>query len=267
MTTSTRNVPSHESPAQAGPIRPQSLRQWLGLVLGITVPLGPPLALHLFSAFSILWAVTGALWRSQRRWARLARPLLALGAVFPFVYLFTLRPRMHRWGATETEAAKPLPGDEATPHPALRTTHAVTINAPVADVWPWLAQIGQREGGFYSYAWLENLAGCEIKNADRIHPEWQQRALGDRVMLAPSIGMEVNVFEPNRTMVLQQWWGFNLEAVDAQTTRFYARSYDMPYPVQLLYILLIEIPHLIMEHKMLHGIKRRAEQQFKATAS
>lgn len=260
MTTSNRNVPSSQPPAQAGPIRPQSLRQWLGLVLGITVPLGPPLALHLFSAFSILWAVTGALWRSQRRWARLARPLLALGAIFPLVYLFALRPRMHRWGATETEAAKPLPGDEATPHPALRTTHAVTINAPVADVWPWLAQIGQREGGFYSYAWLENLAGCEIKNADRIHPEWQQRAVGDAVYLHPALPLKLCIWEPPRTLGLEGWGTWVLEALDATHTRLLARSNIPAGAAAWFFAFFIEIPHFIMQRKMLLGIKRRAER-------
>ena len=48
-------------------------------------------------------------------------------------------------------------------------THAITIRAPVEEVWPWLAQIGQDRGGFYSYEWLENLAGCEMRNADRVH--------------------------------------------------------------------------------------------------
>lgn len=254
-------------PSQTAPEAPGKFSIWQ-IARGILGVMGPSLLLLAIVVGGLVAALSGRLFQPPRSLAAAAMQVVGLfGLVFPWLYMLWLRPWHRGWGATAEERAKALPSDAAVPHPKRRLTRAVTIHAPVEIVWPWLAQIGQDRGGFYSYDWLENLAGCNIHSADRIHPEWQQRALGDRVMLAPSIGMEVNVFEPNRTMVLQQWWGFNLEAVDAQTTRFYARSYDMPYPVQLLYILLIEIPHLIMEHKMLHGIKRRAEQQFKATAS
>jgi hypothetical protein len=77
----------------------------------------------------------------------------------------------------------------------------VTINAPIEKVWPWLAQLGQDRGG-YSYEWLENLAGCEMKNADRIHTQWQHRELGETVHLHPAGGMRVNVFEPGHALGL-----------------------------------------------------------------
>jgi hypothetical protein len=217
--------------------------------------------LFLFCVFSILWVVSGGrLWPSHFPAAWLVRPILVLGALFPFIYLFALRPCMRRWGATDAEVAKTLPGDAATPDPAFRITHAVTVHAPIAEVWPWLAQIGQKQGGFYSYAWLENLAACEIQNADRIHPEWQTRAVGDPVYLHPALPLKLLVFDPPHTLVLEGWGTWALEALDAQQTRLLARSSVGRGVARWSYELLVEIPHFIMQRKMLLGIKARAER-------
>jgi hypothetical protein len=50
-------------------------------------------------------------------------------------------------------------------------------------------QLGQGRGGFYSYDFLENLAGCDIHSADRIIPGWQDIKIGDEVRLAPAVGL------------------------------------------------------------------------------
>jgi hypothetical protein len=89
-----------------------------------------------------------------------------------------------RWGATGEEVAARLPGDKISPDAAAQVTHAITINAPPQCVWPWILQIGQDRGGFYSYTSLENMAGCEMHNVRRIVPEWQNRAAGDIVWFA-----------------------------------------------------------------------------------
>ncbi|GAA0246458.1 hypothetical protein ACFFQF_05480 [Haladaptatus pallidirubidus] len=47
----------------------------------------------------------------------------------------------------------------------MQATRAITIDAPVEDLWPWVVQLGQGRGGFYSYDWLENLVGAGIHNA------------------------------------------------------------------------------------------------------
>src|SRR5437763_1782203 len=78
------------------------------------------------------------------------------------------------WGATRDEAGYGLPGDELIAAPAGQATRAVTINAPVGCVWPWLAQMGQGRGGAYTYDWIENLFGLGMHSADRILPELQQ---------------------------------------------------------------------------------------------
>jgi hypothetical protein len=165
------------------------------------VVLGPSLVLDLFAVFATLTVASGWLLRPrQGLLARLLRPLAILGALLPWAYAFFIRPWHLRWGATEEELSKPLPGDELVPDPAIEPTQAITVNAPVEEVWPWLAQVGQDRGGFYSYEWLENLAGCEMRNADRIHPEWQHREVGEIVFLHPATGMKVATFKPGRSM-------------------------------------------------------------------
>ena len=100
--------------------------------------------------------------------------LEALGAAYSFVVL----PRLRRWGATAEEISRPLPGDDLLADPLYATTRAVTVQAPAEAVFPWLVQIGQNRGGFYTYDLLENLARLDIHSADRIHPEWQDLETG-----------------------------------------------------------------------------------------
>jgi hypothetical protein len=127
-------------------------------------------------------------------------------------------------------------------------------------VWPWLAQLGQDRGGFYSYEWLENLAGCEMKNADRIHPEWRYRELGEVVRLHPAGGLRVSVFEPGRAIGLEGWGTFALERLGADRTRLLARGGVPAGAAAAPYALLMEIPHFLMERRLLLGIKERVER-------
>jgi hypothetical protein len=105
-------------------------------------------------------------------------------------YALLARSRQLRWGAADDEADGPLPGDELIAHPDLSATRAIAIRGPASQVWPWIAQLGQSRGGFYSYDFLENLAGCDIHSADRVIPEWQEIRVGDEVKLAPQVGLE-----------------------------------------------------------------------------
>ena len=99
--------------------------------------------------------------------------------------IFLARRWQLRWGATVQESGEPLPGDHLIADPDLTATRAITVGAPAGQVWPWIAQLGQGRGGFYSYDFLENLAGCDIYSADRIVPEWQDAGVGDEIKLAP----------------------------------------------------------------------------------
>jgi hypothetical protein len=85
----------------------------------------------------------------------------------------------------------------------LTATRAITVRAPASGVWPWIAQLGQGRGGFYSYDFLENLAGCDVHSADRIVPEWQDVMAGDQVRLAPQANLAVAYLERGRSLVLR----------------------------------------------------------------
>jgi hypothetical protein len=187
-------------------------------------------------------------------------------------YWLGLRPWHIRWGATDDEIARPLPGDEIVPRPRKWSTRAITIAAPAEAIWPWIAQIGQGRGGLYSYDWLENLVGCDIHSADRVIPELQYLEVGDVVRLGPEgyPAYHVVAIEPDRVLVLggndpdmgMHSWAFVLESIDEQTARLIVRSRD-DYPPTLanviIWRLITEPVHFVMERKMLLGIKQRAE--------
>ena len=119
-----------------------------------------------------------------------AAALEALGAAYSFVVL----PRLRRWGATPDEASRALPGDDLIPDPLYATTRAITVQAPAEAVFPWLVQLGQNRGGFYTYDALENLFRLDIHSADRIHPEWQDLEPGsDYVSLDPEHTMKLTI--------------------------------------------------------------------------
>jgi hypothetical protein len=194
-------------------------------------------------------------------------------------YAFLIRPWHLKWGATEAELEEPLPGDDVVPNPRHEATHAITINAPVADVWPWLVQIGQNKGGFYSYSMLENLVGCDIHNAKRIVPEWQNLRAGDVLWLHPKAPpLPVLLVEPGRAIVVggiaeeagddpskntrSGTWTFALKELDQSTTRLLVRiRWDRKPGVRdwIINFGVLEPAHFVMERRMMLGIKRRAE--------
>lgn len=178
-----------------------------------------------------------------------------------------------RWGATDEELEQPMPGDELMAFPS--SNHAVTIHAPVEAVWPWLIQIGQDRGGFYSYSFLENLVRAGIHNTDRIAPEWQHLKTGDTIRLGSEkvygdrTLLPVVELEANRYFVLKGWGTFMLTPVDEHTTRFLIRSHGRKEGMLagLLRFLLFDPIHFVMERKMLLGIKERAERSYQQANS
>lgn len=208
---------------------------------------------------------------------RLPLALLAIGGAAvtsALAYRYLVRPWHLRWGATDAETTSALPGDDFVEDPQHQDTHAVTIEAPAAEVWPWLVQIGQDKGGFYSYTWLENLVGCRMRNADRILPEHQRLQAGDTVRLHPAAPpIPVGQVDPGRAIVMGQregrgeplggTWSLILEPRGRSVTRLIARSRWTWRPGLLHWIgyyLFLEPAHFIMERKMLLGIKARAER-------
>lgn len=188
-------------------------------------------------------------------------------------YSKLVRPWHLRWGATDEELADSYPGDELVPKPQVASTRALTIKAPVEDVWPWLVQIGQGRGGFYSYMWFENLLLTRMKNADRVLPEFQHLEVGDEVRTHPKVALKVRLVEPGRSLVIGDTWGFYLQPLDAHTTRFIIRGRGMmekpnlgPIGNFVYWRLIFEPLHFVMERGMMRGLKRRAERPVEATA-
>ncbi len=195
------------------------------------------------------------------------------------VYRAELKPRMFSWGAEPGEVDAALPGDELVRADAPCTTRAITIDAPVESVWPWLAQIGENRGGFYSYSLLERAAGAEIHNADEIHPEWQDPQVGDTVWLARRYGdvarQIVAAVKPNSHLVLMSpddyqrvqrgekatgAWGFYLRGGRGWTRLLVRGSGGVVGHAAF------DIPHFVMEQKMMRGIRDRAEETYRQQA-
>ena len=119
------------------------------------------------------------------------------------MYRTLARRRYLRWGSNPDELAATLPGDEFMPRASITATRAISVAVAADDVWPWIAQLGQGRGGFYSYDFLENLVGCDIHSADRIVPEWQSIAVGDDVRLHPEVALRVAAVDPGTALVLR----------------------------------------------------------------
>lgn len=210
-----------------------------------------------------------------RRVLGMVADALAVGFVAYMAVAAVTKPWHRNWGTTLIDRATPLPGDRLDRDAFVEVNHAVTIDAPPEAVWPWLVQIGQDRGGFYSYDWLENLFGLQIRNADRVHPEWQERKVGDLVRATPrgwlggllgdDLGWRVTLAEPNRALVLQNWGAFVLVPQPDGKTRLFVRSKfgdrNAPAWGAALSMVLMDLPHFIMERKMLLTIRARAERK------
>jgi hypothetical protein len=177
-----------------------------------------------------------------------------------------------RWGATAAEFESDLPGDELLTTPSLVSTRAVTIEAAVDDVWPWVVQLGQGRGGFYSYDRLENLFGCDIHSADEVVPEWQHLSVGDQVRLAPEVALCVARVEPARALVLRGGvpmgptaapydftWAFVLNATNGRRTRLVVRErYAYTSWWTGLMVEPMQLVSLVMTQRMLRTIRNHA---------
>lgn len=184
-----------------------------------------------------------------------------------------LFPWHRTWGSTRDELLMTLPGDPPVRTVALEIQHAVTVEATPEHVWPWLVQIGQDRAGFYSYDWLERAIGAGVRNVHEVRAEWQSRRVGDLVratqprylggVFGENPGWRVVAIEPPRAMVLEHWGAFVLTPIDEGHTRFIIRSTishrQISAGVAALNLLLFELPHFLMERRMMLTIKALAE--------
>ena len=199
--------------------------------------------------------------------------LEAFSAVFIITVCVILRPLFRHWyagwGAIEEELIMKLPGDEIVPRPRGGYTQAISVRAPADEVWPWIAQVGQGKGGFYSYELLENLVGCNIHNANRIIPEYQDVKVGDAIVMHPKAPViPVLTVEPDKALVgggaqdeeNANVWIFYLMQKDG-STRLVSRWTYQYKPVFLNRIIywFLEPIAAVMQRKMLLTMKKLAE--------
>jgi hypothetical protein len=211
---------------------------------------------------------------------------LALLGLSAGVYAFAVRPRMLRWGATDEEVRQPYPGEGLIPGGRRGGTMAVTINVPPSRVWPWLVQMGCGRAGWYSWDQLDNGG---VPSAERIHAEWQNLAVGDRLPSTPSgsAWFEVAALEPERFLALRApinlrggrpfdttgprplcyidaLWGFQLKELPGGRTRLVVSGYAAARPwflQRIADIFFWEPAHWIMQTRQFANVKRRAERQ------
>lgn len=197
-----------------------------------------------------------------------------------------VRPRMLDWGATPEEVAGPFPGAEIIPGGRRGGTMATTIDAPPAAVWPWLVQMGCDRAGWYSWDRLDNGGR---RSAERIHPEWQSIAVGDRLLSRPdgSTWFDVAAIEPGRFLALRasldirgrpfdprgtrpagaysdSTWCFLLREIGDERTRLLVSGWadSRPaLPARVMDALLWEPAHWLMQTRQFVGLKRRAARR------
>lgn len=195
------------------------------------------------------------------------------GVAFLVATALLARQRYLRWGATDEEVRASLPGDGLIDNSHLMATRAVAIRADPAEVWPWLTQLGQGRGGFYSYDRVENLVGCHIHSADRILPQFQAVEVGDEVRLHPDVPLAVAQVQPGHALVLRGGvpmgpaaapydftWAFVLRPGSGGTTRLVVRErYGYAPWWSALLVGPVEAVSAAMSRRMLNGIRDRVE--------
>ena len=192
--------------------------------------------------------------------------LTGLVAVLAVVYARFLRRPVLTWGATADEAEARLPGDDLLEDADGVATRAITIDAPLADVWPWVAQMGPGpRGGAYTYDWIENLLGLNMHSADEVLPDFQDPKIGDAIGYGKN-RMRLERVEPERVLAWRSedgnWvWTFVLEERSGGSTRLISRNrFRLPTLAARVGMIPMEPASLLMERKMLLGIKQRAER-------
>jgi hypothetical protein len=192
---------------------------------------------------------------------RLAITLCAGGLA---LYRGLLRKRVLTWGATPAEVEARLPGDELLEHADGMATRAITIDARASAVWPWIAQMGPApRGGAYTYDWIENLLGLNMHSVDHVLPEFQHPQIGDTIAFGTN-RMRLERVEPERVLAWRSedgnWvWTFVLTPGPGGIRLISRNRYRLPRLVDRLGMLPMEPASLLMERKMLLGIKQRAE--------
>lgn len=196
------------------------------------------------------------------------------------VFAARVAPRIRTCGTTSEELTRHWPGDDLVQNPSFVWTNALTIDRPADDVWPWLAQLGQGRGGLYSYDWLENALLADVHSVDQVQPAHQgPLRVGDRVirMTRYAPPNPVALYEPGRALVLggvkdseerlragrpTSTWAFIVDPIDDHRSRLVVRSRASALDARLQGPI-----QFVMQHRMMLGIKERAEGSWSPRAA
>src|SRR5574340_409327 len=194
--------------------------------------------------------------------------VLGLVALVLALYFLWARPFQLRWGATDEEVQRSMPGDDLDPRPTFLATRAITIKGTPEQIWPWLLQMGYGRAGFYGFDLFENVGSPSgTRSAERILPQWQGFKVGDPVPISPVAMMKFYAIERPRHIV---WTGedesgaftWALYPVDATRTRLVSRirwSHHWTQPGLLSLDLLTEFTDHLAVRKVLQGVQGRVE--------
>jgi len=186
--------------------------------------------------------------------------------VLVLTYLALIRPWQLRWGATNDEIKRTMPGDDIVGEPSFNATRAVAINAPAENIYPWIVQMGVTRAGWYSYDLLDNLGR---PSAESILTEHQTIQVGDVIPMSPDgkQGMRVKDFSENKWML---WWDnkgdsswvWEIQPEGEAHSRLVTRvrvKYRL-FSSAIAFNVLVEFFDILMMRKCMLGIKRRAER-------
>ena len=183
---------------------------------------------------------------------------------------------VHPWfihrGLSQIEYKGHWPGDEAVPRSEASGSRAIIVHASSERVWPWLTQIGQDRGGFYSYRWLENIFGAKMPDVRQIIPRWSIREMGQALVMAPveRIGpvatMEIVHAEVGRRLTYRNTegvWSFIIQPLGQDECRLICRGTWKPSKsafVRMARFFVFDPIHYLMEWKMIRTIRSLAEK-------
>jgi hypothetical protein len=188
-----------------------------------------------------------------------------LAVAFAVAYQGLLRRPILTWGATDAEAEARLAGDELLEYPDCASTRAITVDAPARALWPWLVQLGPvPRGGAYTYDWIENLLGLNMHSTDRVLERFQHPAVGETMGFG-SNKMRLERVEQERVLAWRSrdgnWvWTFVLEDLGDRTRLISRNRFRLATLIARLGMLAMEPASLVMERKMLYGVRQRAER-------
>jgi len=190
---------------------------------------------------------------------------VSLFLVLALFYFALFRPWQLRWGATDYEIKRSMPGDELVGKPSFNATRTVSIKAPAENIYPWIVQMGVGRAGWYSYDFLDNLGR---PSAEVFLPAHQTKQVGDVVPMSPDgkQGLWVKDFKDNEWMLWwdkkgDSTWAWGIYPAGESCCRLVTRV-RVKYrwlSLAILFNILIEFFDIWMMIKCMKSIKKRAE--------